>query len=100
MTVSALFEEDFRWILRVVWGQECHHVLAHGIGHWAAIRLHHLIKNVVQQHGCIPPDCWRGGGWDNLERIVNVCIERVVHGMLNIACCVVVALLAGEGGSC
>jgi hypothetical protein len=80
-------------------GTKCHHVLVHFAGCWAAIHLHHLIKNVVQQHGCIPPNDRRGGGWGDLERIIDVGAKCVIHGMVNVACCVVVILLAGEGGS-
>ncbi len=40
-----------------------------------------------------------GGGWGNLECIINVGIKCVVHGMVNVACCVVVVLLEGEGGN-
>ncbi len=79
--------------------KKIHHVLVHGIGHWVAIRLHHLVKNVVQQHRCISPDGGGSGGWGNLERIADVGIKRVVQGMVNVACCVIAVLLAGEGGS-
>jgi hypothetical protein len=48
LTVGATFEQDFWWILRVAWGKKCHYILVHSIGYLAAIRLHHLVKNVVQ----------------------------------------------------
>ncbi len=39
-----------------------------------------------------------GGGWD-LECIVDVGIKRVIHDMVNVACCAIVVFLVGEGGS-
>ncbi len=64
-----------------------------------AVHLHHLVKDVVQKHRCIPIDGGGSGGWGNLEGIVNVGIKRVVHCAVYIARCVVVVLLVGEGGS-
>ncbi len=63
-----------------------------------AIRLHHLVKDVVQQHQCVPTNGGGSGGWGNLEGIVNVGVKPVVHCVVYVACCVVVVLLAGEGG--
>jgi hypothetical protein len=98
LTVGATFDKNFWRILRIVWGQECHHILVHGAGRWTAVRLHHLVKDVVQQHQRIPNNGGGSGGWGNLEGIINVGIKRAVHCAVYVAHCVVVVLLAGEGG--
>jgi hypothetical protein len=84
--------------LRFVWRQKCHHILAHCVGRWTAVRLHHLVEDVVQQYQCVSTNGGGSGGWGNLEGIVNVGVERVVHCAVYVARCVVVVLLAGEGG--
>ncbi len=64
-----------------------------------AIRLHQLVKDVVQQHQRIPTNGGGSGGWGNLEGIIDVGVKRVVHCAVYVARCVVVVLMAGEGGS-
>ncbi len=93
-----MFEQNFRQILRIVWRQKCHHILAHCMGRWTAVRLHHLVKDVVQEHQRIPTNGGGGGGWGNLEGIVKVGVECVIHCVVYVARCVVVVFLVGEGG--
>ncbi len=63
-----------------------------------AVSLHHLVNDAIQQHQRIPTNGGGSGGKGNLEDIVDVGIEHVVHCAVYVARCVVVVLLAGEGG--
>ncbi len=55
------------------------YILVDCIGRWTAVRLHHLVEDVIQQHRCIPTNGGGSGGWGNLEGIVDVSVECVVH---------------------
>jgi hypothetical protein len=70
----------------------------HCVGRWTAVRLHHLVEDVVQQHQSVPTNGGGSGGWGNLEGIIDMGVERVVHCAVHVACFVVVVLLVGEGG--
>ncbi len=98
LTIGAAFEENFGRVLCIVWGQQCHHVLLHHVAGWMAVRLHHLAEYVVKQHRYILPNGGGSGGWCDLEPIVNMGVKCVVHGLVDVAHCVVIVLVAVECG--
>ena len=57
---------------------------------------HLLVEDVVECHQLIPSNCGWIIGRSDFEGIVDVRIERAIHSIIYVACCVVVVLLALE----